>query len=161
MAGQSLDAYKVPVELTLPGVFGGGQAALALQLAIATFTLFIAFRCRRQGPKMPIVAGTIGSLLVTPFIHSQDLTLLLPAGWLYLRTQPGRWERAAAVVAFIATMLLGAPLVLGIIPIAWALARHGARRWTPTPAVQLTQPLGERKLPPVRYSTVTWGRRPP
>jgi len=37
--GQSLDAYKVPVELTLPGILGGGPLALAGQLAVAALVL--------------------------------------------------------------------------------------------------------------------------
>lgn len=40
-----------------------------------------------------IVAGLLGSLLVTPYLHFPDLAILVLAAWLFLHTEPPRWQR--------------------------------------------------------------------
>ncbi len=115
----SLSAYKVSVELTLPGLLRGGSLALAAQVSLILFTLFLSRRLRRLGPEIPIVAGLVASLLVTPFLHVQDLAVLVPASWMYLRTRPSAGQRVPAAVGYLSAEFLGTPLPLLIVVGAW------------------------------------------
>ncbi len=134
LIAHSLRAYKVVVELTLPGLLGGGGLALASQISIVAFTLFLAWRWRHLAPEMPIVAGLVGSLLTTPFIHPQDLAVLLPASWLYLRTQPSSGQLVPAAAGYLAAELLATPLPLLIVVAGWlgALIFRGSAAYPPS-----------------------------
>lgn len=91
-AGQHQKEFMVYADVTTaslqPGVLAG-----ALQLTSVAAVLAIAYLMRRDPLRdtMAISAGLVGSLLVVPYIHYQDLTFLFLAAWLYLRTNPSRW----------------------------------------------------------------------
>ena len=65
--------YLVPAmifTLWLPGLIGW-----SLVLLSALFTLYLAFRARLAPVATVFALGLLGSLLVTPYLHPQDLTL--------------------------------------------------------------------------------------
>ena len=119
-ATTSLDAFMVPVQLTLSGLLGGGLVAHTAQLGVTAITLVFCWRRRASGPEFPIAAGLCASLLVTPFVHSQDLAMLLPAAWLSLRTAWSPFERALGVTGYVASLLLATPLPLLLVLVGWA-----------------------------------------
>lgn len=75
--------------LTVEGAIGvSGSLALALRLLIVVAALAAAFRLRHS-PGLAIGAGTLGSLLVAPYLHGSDLCLLGVAAWIV-------WEERTA-----------------------------------------------------------------
>ncbi len=77
--------------LTLERALGvAGPIALGLRVVIVALSLIAAFRLRRS-PGLVIAAGTLGSLLVAPYLHGSDLCLLGAAAWLV-------WEERPALV---------------------------------------------------------------
>ncbi|TMF45674.1 MAG: DUF2029 domain-containing protein [Chloroflexi bacterium] len=99
--------------LTLEGALGvGGAIAFGLRIFIVAATLAAAFRLR-QSPGLAIAAGTLGSLLVAPYLHGSDLCLLGAAAWLVWEERPAlAWRvpiAAGWVVAspFVASSALG------------------------------------------------------
>lgn len=122
-ASNTLGAFVVPVQVTLSGILGGGMVAHLAQLCVTAATLFFCWRRRADGPEFPIAAGVCASLLVTPFVHTQDLTMLLPAVWLSLRTTWSPFERALAISGYGASLLLATPLPLLLVLIGWACSQ--------------------------------------
>jgi hypothetical protein len=103
-------------------------AGLAGQAGVAALTLVAAYRQRHRGPTAPIVAGLVGSLLVTPYVHIQDLTVLFAAAWLYLRLNPPRLARMVLVVGYLAILpsvryrvLEGMEPGIAILALVWLL----------------------------------------
>ena len=77
--------------LTLERALGvSGPIALGLRVIIVALSLIVAFRLRGS-PGLVIAAGTLGSLLVAPYLHGSDLCLLGVAAWLV-------WEERPALV---------------------------------------------------------------
>lgn len=113
-ATSGLDAYQVPVGLTLPGLVGHGVTALAAQIAVVAGIATAAFVGRARGPQWSIALGVIGSLLITPFYHPDDLAILIPATWLWMRTGPSALERALMAAGLCGALLLGTPLPLAL-----------------------------------------------
>jgi hypothetical protein len=74
--------------LTLEGALGvTGAAALGLRILIVAASLAAAYRLRRS-PGLAIAAGTLGSLLVAPYLHGSDLCLLGVAAWIVWEERP-------------------------------------------------------------------------
>jgi len=90
--------------------------ALVLQLGMIPLTLLAAWRNRGHGAALPISAGLAGSLFVTPHVNPQDFTLLVLAGWLFLRTElwpVARWPflvLGGAIVVFEVAVHVPGPL---------------------------------------------------
>lgn len=118
-ATHSLDSFVVPVRLTLAGVLGQGLPAHAAQLAVTVITLAVCWRRRDGAPEFPIAAGIAASLLVTPFVHAQDLAMLLPAAWLSLRSGWRPFERTLGLTGYLASIVLFTPLPLLILILGW------------------------------------------
>ena len=108
----ALDAYQVPAGLTLPGLLGHGVAALTAQTVVVMVIALAAFLGRARGPAWSIALGVIGSLLITPFYHPDDLAILIPAAWLWMRTAPSTLERTLMAAGLGGALLLGTPLPL-------------------------------------------------
>lgn len=119
-ATSSLDSFQVPVQLTLSGLLGAGLLAHIAQLGVTAITLVFCWRRRANGPEFPIAAGLCASLLVTPFVHTQDMAMLLPAAWLSLRTAWSPFERTLGVTGYVASLLLATPLPLLLVMVGWA-----------------------------------------
>lgn len=132
--------FLVNASMTVPGLLGRGMAGWLGQAVMASLSVVAAWRRRQQGPTAAVVAGLIGSLLVTPYLHLEDLTVLVVAAWLYLRMDPPRMGRVLLVVGY--TAMLPSVLFLaleGLEPavvvleavwlllIAWPLERPPAR----------------------------------
>jgi hypothetical protein len=93
--------------LSLEATFGvSGSIAFVLRLGIIA-TVLAAARGMRKSPGLAIVVGTLGSLLVTPYLHLSDLALLGAAGWIVWRERPAVLWR----VPLTASWVLVSPLV--------------------------------------------------
>ena len=99
--------YMVANSLSVAGILSHSWLAAAAQGFLILVTLLAAYRHRREGPELPIVAGLIGSLLVTPFIHLEDLTTAVVAAWLYLRTGPPIQGRVHLALGYAVLALFG------------------------------------------------------
>jgi hypothetical protein len=86
-------AASVPVnrELTLAVLIGNLVATRVVQVAIAVWTLALAFRLRKRGHEWVLIPALVGGMLATPYLHLDDLVILGLAAWLYLRTSPPAW----------------------------------------------------------------------
>jgi hypothetical protein len=103
---------------TVSGVPGPIQSSLLRQLPLPvavigmTFVLaasvLILWRGRGDGPSRPIAVGLIASILVSPYVNFYDLSALVFAAWLILRTNPPRWQRAVTLSMYVP--LYGAPI---------------------------------------------------
>jgi len=123
----TLPAYIVPVGRTLLGLLGGGTLAHVAQVAITAMLIVACWRRRGQGPEFPIAAGLTASLLVTPFMHDQDLGMLVVAGWLIIRSQAAR-ERRLALTGILFSCLVSWNLPLVIVLVSWFPAFTRVRR---------------------------------
>jgi hypothetical protein len=82
-AQSHLGEFWVGWSYNLPQRFTSDGGRMLAQVAVALAALVAARRHRSV--EMAIAAGLLGSLLVTAFIHLDDLMLLFPAAWLTLR----------------------------------------------------------------------------
>ena len=70
--------------------------------------VMILLRGRGGGPSRPIAVGLVASILVTPYVNFYDLSALVLAAWLILRTHPPRWQRGVTLGMYVP--LYGAPI---------------------------------------------------
>jgi len=86
-------AASVPVnrELTLAYIFGDLTITRAVQVLIALWSLFLAYRMRRRGLEWLFVCAIVGGMLATPYVHLDDLVMIGLAGWLCLRANAPSW----------------------------------------------------------------------
>lgn len=82
-------------------VLGPGVPAVAVGLAAIGATLYASWKAPFKEPEIPIAAGLVGSLLVTPYVTVHDLTALVLAAWLVLRVNPPRVVKALLVVGYV------------------------------------------------------------
>lgn len=115
-------AMMVYPQLTLPGFLGGGLAAALAQGLVIAVTLVLVWRRRQWGVEFPFAAGLCASLLIASFLHPQDVAVLLPAGWLWLRTAPRGVERVLGLTGFVAAIGLTTPLPLVLVLAGWLVS---------------------------------------
>jgi Glycosyltransferase family 87 len=130
MGSSGLGAYvgqltaPLPVganSLTLEGAIGaGGAVAFALRLLIVAASLAVAFRLRRS-PGLVIAAGTLGSLLVAPYLHGSDLSLLGAAAWIMWEERPALTWRIPIAAAWVVASPFMASSGLSLGLNRWAL----------------------------------------
>lgn len=102
--GQHPASWQVAAELTVVNL-RPWPVALMLAIAIACVALTVSVLSRRSQERdaIAMIAGIVGSLLLTPYLHLQDLALWLPALWLGLRWLPSRrWPLALFPVVAVA-----------------------------------------------------------
>ena len=102
--------------LTVEGALGvSGSVALALRLLIVAAALVAAFRLRHS-TGLAIAAGTLGSLLVAPYLHGSDLSLVGVAAWMVWEERPPlTWRIPIAAGWVIASpFVASSPLSLGL-----------------------------------------------
>jgi hypothetical protein len=58
-------------------------------------------------------------MLIATFLHAQDVAVLLPAAWLWLRTAPRAAERILGLTGFLAAFVLTTPLPLLLVLAGW------------------------------------------
>jgi hypothetical protein len=125
----SLGEAIVYPQLQLPGLLGNGWAATLAEGLVVAVTLVLVWRRRQSGVEFPIAAGLCASLLVSTYLHAQDVAVLLPAGWLWLRTAPQGAERVLGLTGFGAALGLTTPLPLLLVLAGWIVSeRTGAWR---------------------------------
>jgi hypothetical protein len=112
-------AMHVYPELTLPGLLGSGRAGALAQGLVVVLTLILVWRRRGSGLEFPFAAGLCASMLIATFLHAQDVSVLLPAAWLWLRTAPRGVERVLGLTGFLAAFLLTTPLPLLLVVAGW------------------------------------------
>jgi hypothetical protein len=113
-------AMQVYPELTLPGLLGGRAGAIAMGLVLGV-TLVLVWQRRASGIEFPFAAGLCASMLIATFLHAQDVGILLPAAWLWLRTAPRGAERVLGLTGFLAALLLTTPLPLLLVVAGWVV----------------------------------------
>ncbi len=79
--------FFVATRLTIAGFLGRGPLTVALTAVIVIVTLIAARRNQSEGPSLPVACALVGSMLITPYLHSQDLATLLLAGGIALHTR--------------------------------------------------------------------------
>jgi len=82
-------------------------AAVGIALVLGVCVLIL-WRGRGSGPSRPIAVGLIASVLVSPYINFYDLSALVLAAWLILRTNPPRWQQVVTLGMYVP--LYGAPI---------------------------------------------------
>jgi hypothetical protein len=97
-------AAGVPVnrEMTLAPIIGSLVATRVIQVAIALWSISLAYGLRRRGHEWVLIPALVGGLLASPYLHLDDLVMLGLAGWLYLRTSPPAWTYALIFAIVIA-----------------------------------------------------------
>jgi hypothetical protein len=140
-------AAGVPVnrELTLAYLLGPGVVTRAIQVAIATWTLVLAFLTRRRGVEWLYVCALVGGMLATPYVHLDDLAMLGLAAWLALRTQVPRWSWVYVLAAVLA--IEGEP-IWGPVPVL--IAEAGALALLSAAALKLEPVLAPAEREQVR-----------
>ncbi|SRR6266508_247025 len=110
-------AAGVPVnrELTLAYFLGAGVVTRAAQVAMAVWSLALAYRTRRRGVEWLYICALVGGMLATPYVHLDDLAMLGLAAWLLLRLSVPAWSWL---------------YVLGLV-----LAIEGEPLWGPAPVI--------------------------
>lgn len=100
--------------LTMVGIFGIGPALLGADLVVLAAVAWIAFTTRAEGAAAGFAAAIAGSLLVTTYLHWQDLLMVLPAGWLWLRSRAAARHTVPwlVVVLLVASFTIAVPQVL-------------------------------------------------
>ncbi len=86
--------------LTLPGLLGEVPLVITVQGIIIVLTLWTAFRHRGEKPDIPIVTALLGCLLVTPYLHPPDLTILLLAAAIFLHARSSWWQTLLLISAY-------------------------------------------------------------
>ena len=84
--------FFVSTQLTIAGLVGWEPATVVLTILFAIVTVAAARRHRHGGPSLPIACGLIGSMLITPYLHAQDVATLLLAGGIALHGGLDRWR---------------------------------------------------------------------
>jgi len=123
-SGHYLGAMMVYPQLTLPGLVGSGFGAALVEGFVIAITLGLVWRRRGAGLEFPFAAGLCSSLLIASFLHPQDVAVLLPAAWLWLRTAPRGAERVLGLTGFVAALGLTTPLPLLLVLAGWLVSER-------------------------------------
>jgi hypothetical protein len=84
-------AASVAVNRELTLAYFLGDAARPVQIAIAVWSLVLAFRLRHRGLEWPFVCALVGGMLATPYVHLDDLLMLGLAACFVLRARTPAW----------------------------------------------------------------------
>jgi Glycosyltransferase family 87 len=119
-----------PIQMSLERQLPFAIGLAAVVVALAVFGV-VTVRSRGAGPELPVAAGLLASMLVSPYINFYDVSGIVLAAWLILRSHPPRWQQAITVAMFV-------PLYLAPIAPLFTLACIGG--WfgslVPLPAVR-------------------------
>lgn len=131
--------FLVPTQFTLAGLLGHGVFTIVVSAVAVALTIGVAYRHRSEGAAIPVAAALVGSMLITPYLHYQDLSALLLAGGIALHGRLDRWQRGVLVAGYLLLLatsywgwgfglfsaVLGSTLVLT--EAAWLLAAFRVR----------------------------------
>jgi hypothetical protein len=119
-------------------LMGINPVTLGLQAALGLATLAIAYRHRGRGPAALVPIGLIGSILVAPHLHQDDLAVLLVAAWLLTRGRQGTVLRYWPLVVLAAGE---APQLVTPVPLLLSLLVWLVLLWNPAEEVGAPRPL--------------------
>ena len=115
-------AAATHTEYTLAHFFGFGAFTYALWTLQAAAALAVAW-WRRSELEIVFAAGILGTTAIAFHFHELDYSLLVLAGWLYLRTSPPVWQRVFLLLGVLTMQVLTyGPQVTQPI---WDVATHG------------------------------------
>ena len=124
-------AWDITRRYSVSGPLGLGPLLTATQILVAMVTLLVAWRHRHRGPEVPMAAGTVGSLLFTPYLGFQDFLMLVVAGWLLLRTHLTTWQVGLLVAGYVllqlALVVMAIPILLAEVLLLMSLLRAPAQ----------------------------------
>lgn len=126
--------WDITRRYSISGLLGLGPLLNVAQVAVVVAALLAAWRNRRSGPELPLVAGIAGSLLATPYLGFQDFLMLVVAGWLLLRAGTTPWQVGLLVLGYVllelALVVLAVPIILAEVVLLLSLytARGGSMR---------------------------------
>lgn len=131
LAQTQTPAWDITRRYSISGPLGLGPALTVAQVLVVAVALLAAWRHRREGPEIPMAAGIVGSLLVTPYLGFQDFLMLIVAGWLILRAGASSWQVALFVVGYallqLALVVLAIPILVAETLLLLSLLRAGVR----------------------------------
>jgi hypothetical protein len=128
--------FHIDPHSMLTGFIGTGAAGRLAEILVAGGALYAAFRWRGAGPEIAIASGTVGSLLATPFLHTQDLTVLFVGLGIYLAAQRhGRRLGAFAYAGLFAPLLPVVPLLFEVAWLGLLIYRRPAQAQGAAPVV--------------------------
>ena len=130
LAQTQTPAWDITRRYSISGPLGLGPVLTVTQIVVVAVTLLAAWRRRGRGPELPMAAGIVGSLLVTPYLGFQDFLMLIVAGWLVIRGGATTWQIALLVVGYallqLALVVLAIPILLAegllLASLAWPSA---------------------------------------
>jgi Glycosyltransferase family 87 len=65
----------------------GPRVGLPLEVLVLIGAIAAVWLYRRQGPEVPIAVGIVATLIVSPYMHTQDLVVLVVAIWMLHRAR--------------------------------------------------------------------------
>lgn len=92
--------FFVPTQFTLAGPFGHGLLTVAIAGLLVALTIAAVYRHRGEAPAVPIACALIGSMLVTPYLHQQDLATLLLAGGIAVQGRLDQWQVRVLIAGY-------------------------------------------------------------
>jgi hypothetical protein len=95
-----------PASLSFSQLIGGTLPARALQVALAFGVLWIIRVRRRRGPDLVVATALLGSILLTPYVHVPDLTVVLLAAAIFLHAHPTPGQRRLLAVLYVALVAI-------------------------------------------------------
>jgi len=104
---QTVSSVPGPIQSSLLRQLPLPLAALGIAAVLGASGLIL-WRGHGRGPAPPIAVGLIAGMLVSPYINFYDLSALVLAAWLILRSNPPRWQRAVTLGMYVP--LYGAPI---------------------------------------------------
>src|SRR2546430_14887889 len=104
---QTVSLAAGPIQSSLVRQLPLPLAALGTAAVLGTSAVIL-WRCRGRDPSRPLAVGLIASVLVSPYVNFYDLSALVLAAWLILRSNPPRWQRAVTFGMYVP--LYGAPI---------------------------------------------------
>ena len=112
----------VTTNYTLWGHLPGWAPVLPLRAAIVVVALVPAVVEGRTRYGRAAAAAVGGSLLATPYLNAQDLSLLIVAGWFALQAGLPRWARWVMVPSYVAVAFPAGPFPPLSVEVVWLLA---------------------------------------
>jgi glycosyl transferase family 87 len=106
---------------TFADLVGTGAALTALQVVVLVLGLAAAYRLRGRDLGLTIAAGIVASLLFTPYVGLQDLTMLVVAGWLIIRAGVPFWLGALLAAGYAILELAQVVLTWPVVTVEAAL----------------------------------------
>ena len=104
---QTVSHVPGPIQSSLLRQLPLPVAALGIAAVLAASAVIL-WRCRGRSPSRPVAVGLIAGVLVSPYVNFYDLSALVLAAWLILRSNSPRWQRFVTLGMYVP--LYGAPI---------------------------------------------------